>query len=117
MAIKNLITSDPYYQNLVNPRGFPTGNDVYVPPTTPTPTPEEGIMNIINSNLAQKIYQYNNEGDNDAAGPEKSAEIAFFAIASAGILPPFDCIMLNLPLNPCAFNDFVNLVIYPAITG
>ena len=65
MAIKNLITSDPYYQNLVNPRGFPTGNDVYVPPTTPTPTPEEGIMNIINSNLAQKIYQYNNEGDAD----------------------------------------------------
>ena len=65
MAIKNLITSDPYYQNLVNPRGFPTGNDVYVPPTTPTPTPEEGIMNIINSNLAQKIYQYNNEGDTD----------------------------------------------------
>ena len=65
MAIRDLITSDPYYQNLVNPRGFPTGNDVYVPPTTPTPTPEEGIMNIINSNLAQKIYQYNNEGDAD----------------------------------------------------
>jgi len=67
MAIRDLITSDPYYQNLVNPRGFPTGNDVYVPPTTPTPTPtpEEGIVNIINSNLVPNIYQGGGDGGDD----------------------------------------------------
>ena len=58
MAIRDLITSDPYYQNLVNPRGFPTGNDVYVPPTSDGPEPELiqpefGIQSIINPYLPQ----------------------------------------------------------------
>ena len=54
MAIRDLITSDPYYQNLVNPRGFPTGNDPYVSPTFDDPEPqliqepEFGIQSIIN---------------------------------------------------------------------
>ena len=54
MAIRDLITSDPYYQNLVKPRGFPTGNDPYVAPTFDDPEPqliqepELGIQSIIN---------------------------------------------------------------------
>ena len=54
MAIRDLITSDPYYQNLVKPRGFPTGNDPYVAPTFDDPEPqliqepEFGIQSIIN---------------------------------------------------------------------
>ena len=58
MAIRDLITSDPYYQNLVNPRGFPTGNDPYVAPTFDDPEPEQiqpefGIQSIINPYLPQ----------------------------------------------------------------
>ena len=50
MAIRDLITSDPYYQNLVKPRGFPTGNDPYVAPTFDDPEPQliqpnQGIVN------------------------------------------------------------------------
>ena len=54
MAIRDLITSDPYYQNLVKPRGFPTGNDPYVAPTFDDPEPqliqepEFGIQSIPN---------------------------------------------------------------------
>ena len=56
MAIRDLITSDPYYQNLVNPRGFPTGNDPYVAPTFDDPVqiqPEYGLQSIINPYLPQ----------------------------------------------------------------
>ena len=58
MAIRDLITSDPYYQNLVNPRGFPTGEELYVPPTSDDPEPEQiqpefGIQSIINPYLPQ----------------------------------------------------------------
>jgi len=64
MAIKDLITSDPYYVNLVKPRGFPTGNDVYVPPTSDDPEPvqtqpEYGLQSIINPYLPQ------NQGNGD----------------------------------------------------
>ncbi len=62
MSIKDLITSDPYYQNLVNPRGFPTGNDVYVPPTTPNPTPEPGIPSIVNPYLPPPYIPPNQGG-------------------------------------------------------
>jgi len=62
MSIKNLITSDPYYQNLVKPRGFPTGNDVYVPPTTPNPTPEPGIPSIVNPYLPPPYIPPNQGG-------------------------------------------------------
>ena len=36
MAIRDLITSDPYYQNLVNPRGFQTNQNSQTPAYDPT---------------------------------------------------------------------------------
>ena len=74
MSIKDLITSDPYYQNLVKPRGFPTGNDVYVPPTTPNPTPEPGIPSIVNPYLPPPYIPPNQgggEGDGNVVNDYK----------------------------------------------
>ena len=66
MAIRDLITSDPYYQNLVNPRGFPTGNDPYVAPTFDDPEPKQiqpefGIQSIINPYLQNQGNDGNNQ--------------------------------------------------------
>ena len=43
-----------------------------------------------------------------AAGPEKSAVMAFLDMPSAGSLPPLDCITLNRPVKPRAFRTLVN---------
>ena len=69
MAIRDLITSDPYYQNLVNPRGFPTGNDPYVAPTFNDPEPQliqptdpnQGIINAGNQSLGYQGGDGNNQ--------------------------------------------------------
>ena len=64
MAIRDLITSDPYYQNLVNPRGFP---NTYIPSTPPTSNepesiqPEYGLQNIMKPYLPQN---QGNDGNN-----------------------------------------------------
>ena len=52
-----------------------------------------------------------------AAGPENSAEMALRAIASAGIRPPLDCMMLNRPAKPRSARAAENRLTYPAITG
>ena len=43
-----------------------------------------------------------------AAGPENRAAIAFRAIASAGIRPPFDCMTLKRPSKPFSANVVTN---------
>ena len=69
MAIRDLITSDPYYQNLVNPRGFP--NTYTPPPATIEPTdpnapttplnPDQGIINAGNQSLGYQGGDGNNQ--------------------------------------------------------
>ena len=65
MAIRDLITSDPYYQNLVNPRGFPNTYTPSTPPTSNEPEsiqPEYGLQNIM------KPYLPQNQGNDGGGG-------------------------------------------------